>query len=137
MAGPDLKLGIQPYVRLLKFHYPVDDLVLAVKGGNDESTSFASNGVQDRRKYNEVQAVAKTKARTGIPRRTPFGLLCLFPPHQPGRVCRVEFPPEWKVRSARHRVGFSQERRIIDRSRVIRSTFVSNLGNFALVLSAR
>src|SRR6202051_4851527 len=61
MAGPDLKLGIQPYVRLLKFHYPVDDLVLAVKGGNDESTSFASNGVQDRRKYNEVQAVAKQK----------------------------------------------------------------------------
>jgi Putative DNA-binding domain len=61
MAGPDLKLGIQPYVRLLKFHYPVDDLLLAVKGGNDESTSFASNAVQDRRKDNEVQAVAKQK----------------------------------------------------------------------------
>jgi hypothetical protein len=61
MAGPDLKLGIQPYVRLLKFHYPVDDLLLAVKGGNDESTSFASNAVQDRRKGNEVQAVAKQK----------------------------------------------------------------------------
>jgi hypothetical protein len=96
MAGPDLKLGIQPYVRLLKFHYPVDDLVLAVKGGNDESTSFASNGVQDRRKYNEVQAVAKTKARTGIPRRTPFGLLCLFLPHQPG-----EYVPLGSLRNRR------------------------------------
>jgi hypothetical protein len=61
MAGPNLKMGIQPYVRLLKFHYPVDDLLLAVKGGNDESTSFASNAVQDRRKYAEVQAVAKQK----------------------------------------------------------------------------
>ena len=61
MAGPDLKLGIQPDVRLLKLHYPVDDLLLAVKGGNDESTSFASNAVQDRRKYTAVQAVAKQK----------------------------------------------------------------------------
>jgi hypothetical protein len=61
MAGPDLRLGIQPYVRLLELHYPVDDLLLAVKGGNGESISFASNAVQDRRKYTEVQAVAKQK----------------------------------------------------------------------------
>jgi hypothetical protein len=61
MAGPDLRLGIQPYVRLLEFHYPVDDLLLAVKGGNDESASFASNAVQERPKHNDVQAVAKQK----------------------------------------------------------------------------
>jgi Putative DNA-binding domain len=61
MAAPDLGLGVQPYVKLLELHYPVDDLLLAVKGGNDESTSFASNAVQDRRKDNEVHAVAKQK----------------------------------------------------------------------------
>jgi hypothetical protein len=61
MARPDLTLGIQPYVRLLQLHYPVDDLLLAVKGGNDEGISFASNAVQDRRKHSEVQAVAKQK----------------------------------------------------------------------------
>jgi len=61
MAGPDLRLGIQPYVRLLELHYPVDDLLLAVKGGNDESTRFASNAVQERRKHNDLQAVARQK----------------------------------------------------------------------------
>jgi hypothetical protein len=62
MARPDLTLGIQPYVRLLQLHYPVDDLLLAVKGGNDEGISFASNAVQDRRKHTEVQAAAKQKS---------------------------------------------------------------------------
>ena len=60
-AGPDLRLGIQPYVRLLQLHYPVDDLLLAVKRGQDESIRFASNAVQDRREHNEVQAVSKQK----------------------------------------------------------------------------
>jgi Putative DNA-binding domain len=61
MAGLELTLGIQPYVRLLQLHYPVDDLLLAVKGGNDEDISFASNAVQDHRKRSEVHAVAKQK----------------------------------------------------------------------------
>ena len=61
IAGPELTLGIQPYVRLLKLHYPVDDLLLAVKTREDEGISFASNAVLDRRKHFEVQAVARQK----------------------------------------------------------------------------
>src|SRR6202166_914808 len=61
MAAPDLRLGVQPYVKLLELHYPVDDLLLAVKARNDQSISFASNAVQHRRKHTEVQAAAKQK----------------------------------------------------------------------------
>ncbi len=128
MAGPDLRLRVQPYVKLLELHYPVDDLLLAVKAGNDQSISFASNAVQDRRKHTEVQAAAKQKSARSIPRRTSLGFLCLFPPHQPERVFAVGFPAEWKVRSAGHRVGFSRERGAVGRSRIIRSTFVSKPG---------
>jgi hypothetical protein len=55
---PNLKLGLQPYVRLLELHYPVDDLLLDVKHG-EETTDFASNAVQERRKRSKVRAVAK------------------------------------------------------------------------------
>jgi Putative DNA-binding domain len=55
---PNLKLGLQPYVRLLELHYPVDDLLLDVKHG-EETADFASNAVQERRKRSKVRAVAK------------------------------------------------------------------------------
>ncbi len=61
IAGPGLRLRIQPYVRLLKLHYPVDDLLLEVKEGHDESADFASNAFQERRKRSKVRAVAKLK----------------------------------------------------------------------------
>jgi hypothetical protein len=53
-----LQLGIQPYVQLLKLHYPVDDLLLEVKHG-DDAPDRASNAVQERRKHSRVRAVAK------------------------------------------------------------------------------
>jgi hypothetical protein len=53
-------LRLQPYVRLLSFRYPVDDLLLAVRK-DDEDTDFASNAFQERRKRKRVQAVAKLK----------------------------------------------------------------------------
>jgi hypothetical protein len=55
---PNLQLSIQPYVQLLELHYPVDDLLLEVKHG-DETPDFASNAVQERRKRSKVRAVAK------------------------------------------------------------------------------
>jgi hypothetical protein len=55
---PNLRLGIQPYVQLLELHYPVDDLVLEVKHG-DDTPDFASNAVHERRKRSKVRAVAK------------------------------------------------------------------------------
>jgi Putative DNA-binding domain len=55
---PNLQLSIQPYVQLLELHYPVDDLLLEVKHGED-TADFASNAVQERRKRSKVRAVAK------------------------------------------------------------------------------
>jgi Putative DNA-binding domain len=54
----NLQLGIQPYVRLLELHYPVDDLLLEVKRG-DDTADFASNAIQERKKRSKVRAVAK------------------------------------------------------------------------------
>ncbi len=61
IEAPNLRLGIQPYVQLLELHYPVDDLLLEVKDG-DETADFASNAVQERRKRSKVRAVAKLEA---------------------------------------------------------------------------
>jgi hypothetical protein len=52
------QLSLQPYVQLLELHYPVDDLLLEVKHG-DDTLDFASNAVQERRKRSKVRAVAK------------------------------------------------------------------------------
>jgi len=55
-----LKLNLQPYIRLLSFRFPVDDLLLAVRKG-DEDTDFASNAFAERQKRKRVRAVAKLK----------------------------------------------------------------------------
>jgi hypothetical protein len=59
-AGPRLKLTLQPYVRLLSFRYPVDDLLLEVRK-EDDDTDFASNTFAEHRKRKRVRAVAKLK----------------------------------------------------------------------------
>ena len=61
VAGPNLQLSLQPYVQLLQLQYPVDDLLLEVKDGDDESTDFASNAFHARKKRKKVQAVAQLK----------------------------------------------------------------------------
>jgi hypothetical protein len=58
IEAPNLQLSIQPYVQLLELHYPVDDLVLEVKHG-DDAADFTSNAVHERRKRSKVRAVAK------------------------------------------------------------------------------
>src|ERR1700732_5355363 len=60
-AEANLRLKLQPYVRLLDLKYPVDDLLLEVRKEEDEDTDFASNAFQERRKRKRVQAVAKLK----------------------------------------------------------------------------
>jgi hypothetical protein len=60
MAGGKLKLRLQPYIQLLDFQYPVDDLLLAVRD-TDEDVSFASNAFSERRKRRRVRATAKLK----------------------------------------------------------------------------
>lgn len=56
----NLRLQLQPYIQLLSFRYPVDDLLLEVRNA-DEDTDFASNAFQERRKRKRVHAVAKLK----------------------------------------------------------------------------
>ena len=60
-AAANLRLKLQPYVRLLDLKYPVDDLLLEVRKEEDEDTDFASNAFQERHKRKRVQAVAKLK----------------------------------------------------------------------------
>jgi hypothetical protein len=59
-AAAKLKLTLQPYLRLLDLHYPVDDLLLEVRK-EDEDTDFASNAFTERRKRKQVRSVAKLK----------------------------------------------------------------------------
>jgi len=62
-GGSNLRLRLQPYLRLLKFHYPVDALVLEIKRFNDD-TEFLSNAFRERKKRKRVTAVAKLKPKT-------------------------------------------------------------------------
>ena len=59
-GGANLRLRLQPYVRLLSLKYPVDKLVLKIKGLNDD-TEFLSNAFREKRKRKQVQAIAKLK----------------------------------------------------------------------------
>jgi hypothetical protein len=62
LVGADpgkLKLRLQPYIRLLDLHYPVDDLLLAVK--HDAPADIASNAMEERQKRKKVSAVARLK----------------------------------------------------------------------------
>jgi len=62
LAGADpakLRLRLQPYIRLLALHYPVDDLLLAVK--HDPPPGMASNAMEERQKRKKVAAVARLK----------------------------------------------------------------------------
>ena len=59
-ADAKLKLRLQPYISLLRFCYPVDDLLLEVRK-DDEDTDFASNAFAERQKRKRVRAVAKLR----------------------------------------------------------------------------
>lgn len=91
IANPSLTLKVQPYVRLLDMHYPVDDLLLAVKDGAGVNTDVASNAFQERRKRGRVRAVANLRPEQ----------ICLVVHRLDYSVylCRVE-PEEFSLLSA-------------------------------------
>jgi hypothetical protein len=61
-ANPStLRLRLQPYVQLLDLRYPVDDLLLAVKGKNQDDADFASNAFSEKHRRKRVAAVARLK----------------------------------------------------------------------------
>jgi hypothetical protein len=56
---PKLRLRLQPYIHLLDLHYPVDNLLLAVR--RDPLPEVASNAMEERQKRKKVSAVASLK----------------------------------------------------------------------------
>jgi hypothetical protein len=57
------RLRLQPYVQLLNLRYPVDDLLLVVKGKNQDGADFASNAVSEKHSRKRVAAVARLKPK--------------------------------------------------------------------------
>jgi hypothetical protein len=62
-GGANLRLRLQPFIRVLSFRYPVDSLVLEIKKFNDD-TEFLSNTFRERKKRKKVQAAAKLKPKS-------------------------------------------------------------------------
>jgi hypothetical protein len=56
-----LRLRLQPYVQLLDLRYPVDDLLLAVKGKKQDDADIASNAFSEKHRRKRVAAVARLK----------------------------------------------------------------------------
>jgi Putative DNA-binding domain len=56
-----LRLRVQPYVKLLELHYPVDALALKIR--EDDDTDFASNTLAENRKTAKIQSVSVVQPR--------------------------------------------------------------------------
>jgi Putative DNA-binding domain len=62
-SDPDPRFRLQPYLQLLSFHYPVDDLLVAIRKG-DPGGEMASNAVVERGKQTRLRKVARQKPQT-------------------------------------------------------------------------
>ena len=58
--GPDFRAGLQPYIRLLEFEYPVDRLLIQVNQASEEHEE-ASNTVLKQKHHGLVQRVTRFK----------------------------------------------------------------------------
>jgi len=58
--GPDFRLSLQPYIRLLALRYPVDDLRIQVNRTSDER-GFASNAALKQKRQNMTMHVSRLK----------------------------------------------------------------------------
>ena len=62
-SDPDPRFTLQPYLRLLELHYPVDDLLVGIKADLRES-EVASNAVATRAHHGRVRKIASQKPQT-------------------------------------------------------------------------
>ena len=64
--GPDLRAGLQPYIRLLEFEYPVDKLLIQVNRASEEHEE-ASNAVLKQKHHGlERRAIHLKRERTHL-----------------------------------------------------------------------
>jgi hypothetical protein len=61
--GPELRLGLQPYITVLDLNYPVDDLRIRVNAHCDEHVT-ASNAVEEHKPRRIVKASSVKRVRT-------------------------------------------------------------------------
>ena len=59
----DPKFNLQPCLRLLALHYPVDDLLVAIRHGRPDS-AMASNAISESHERRRVHKVARQKAQS-------------------------------------------------------------------------
>ena len=62
-SDPDPRFTLQPYLRLLELHHPVDDLLVGIKAEMRES-EVASNAMAPRARHGRVRKIANRKRRT-------------------------------------------------------------------------
>jgi len=131
-----LQLDIQPYVQLLDLHYPVDDLLLEVKHG-DDTPDRASNAVQERRKTQQGPCRGEARGRRNLSGRSSSG----FSPSIFAASSRKSSPfsPRCEAErpSSAPSTWLSAKVPSLRPTARLCSTFVSNLGGSRLVLPAR
>jgi hypothetical protein len=62
-TDPDPRYTLQPYLRLVELHYPVDDLLVGIKAAIRDNEA-ASNAVAARGKHGRVRKIARQKPQT-------------------------------------------------------------------------
>jgi hypothetical protein len=61
--GEDPHLRLQPHVKLLDLHYPVDDLLLQIRDEEEDESDEASNTFSEKRSRARLKSVRKSKPR--------------------------------------------------------------------------
>jgi hypothetical protein len=59
----EIALRLQPHVKLLDLHYPVDKLLLEIREESDDDSDDASNTFSERQSRSRVKSVRKSKAK--------------------------------------------------------------------------
>ena len=61
--GEDPHLRLQPHVKLLDLHYPVDDLLLQIRDEEEDESDEASNTFSEKRSRARLKSVRKSKPK--------------------------------------------------------------------------
>jgi hypothetical protein len=65
--GPDLRAGLQPYIRLLEFEYPVDKLLIQVNRASEEHEEASNAVLKQKHQGPARRAIRLKRERTHLP----------------------------------------------------------------------